>query len=322
MSKVTSRTPASSPAAPPAADNHQPAGRKAPPFDLLSAESLRLSGVEAVELARRHQALPRSPTEREMEPRRVKELLDRIRSGLLLPCSWATVDYRGTKFRMNGQHSSEAILQAGDLLPDRVAVHLDHYRTDSAEGMGALFRQFDARFSGRTKQDVAGAYQGLVEPLQKLGRRKAKLGIEGVAWYLRTIEGVAFPSGDELYQQFMTEAYHAFLRWLDRILSPKTPEMERAPVVGAMYATFITSESRSQEFWPHVAREDLADDSDPRSVLSAELVAVKENKGKVPPPTPGEFYAKCIKAWNAFANGDKIRSLNVNPKKGMPDIAA
>ena len=87
-----------------------------------------------------------------------------------------------------------------------------------------------------------------------------------------------------------------------------------------MYGTFIKSESAAQEFWSHVAKNDLTDDSDPRSVLSAELVRIREQKGSAPPPA--EFYAKCIRAWNAFRNGDRVRSLMVNTKKGLPEIAA
>lgn len=291
-------------------------------FRLVESSTLHVLKNEALSLAQSHQTLPRSPTEREMEPKRVAELLNRIKGGVWLPCNWATVVYNGTKFRMNGQHSSQAILDGADFLPERVSIHLDQYEADSAEGMGQLFRQFDARFSGRSKQDVAGAYQGLAKELEGVNKRKGKLGIEGIGWYLRSIEGLPFSSGDDLYQELLSPRFHSFLRWMDKILSIKTPEMERAPIIGSMYATFITSESGAQEFWPHVAKSDLADDSDPRAVLSAELVRIKEDRKTSSPPLPAEFYAKCIKAWNAFRSGDKIRSLNVNTKKGLPDIAS
>lgn len=313
MTKTLSR-PASSPL---------PAREDAPsPFRLVESVTLTVPRDRAVSMAHTHQTLPRSPTERELEPKRVTELVTRIKERLWLPCSWATVMYQGTKFRMNGQHSSQAILDAADLLPDRVAVHLDSYEADSPEGMGILFRQFDARFSGRSKQDIAGAYQGLVKALEGVSRRKGKLGIEGIGWYRRSIEGLPVPSGDDLYQEFMTPGHHAFLRWLDKILSIKTPELERAPVIGAMYATFIANETEAQNFWPHVAKSDLVDDTDPRAVLSTELVDFKTNRKKQETPTPAEFYAKCVKAWNAFRSGDKVRSLNVNTKKGLPEIAA
>ena len=291
-------------------------------FKRLKSETLILSRDKAVQAARDHQLLPNSPTERELEPKRVKELVGRLKDGVWIPCSWATVEFNGVKYRMNGQHSSHAMLEAADYLPDELAIHLDHYRAETGEQMAALFRQFDARFSARSKADVSGAYQGLIPEIRGISRGKAKLCIEGVAWYERAIEGLPVPSGDELYSMFFANKYHGFIRWADKILSIKTPEMQRAPIVGAMYATFIASESGAQEFWSHVAKQDLADDSDPRSVLAAELVRVKEGQKDAQPPTPAEFYAKCVKAWNAFRSGDKIRSLNVNTKKGLPELAA
>jgi hypothetical protein len=289
------------------------------PFHRDSSETLVVTSQKAVALAKEHQSLPRSPTERELDPKRVQELVNRIKAGLFLPCNWATVNFDGVKYRMNGQHSSRAILDAADVLPSDVVIHLDLYTTDTSSGMGVLFRQFDARFSGRTKKDVAGAYQSLVKEFQEIDRRYAKLGIEGISWYNRQ-QGLPVPSGDDLYDQFLVPEYRAFLLWLDEILSAKTPEMLRAPIVASMYGTFSLSAPGAKHFWTHVAKDDLSADDDPRFALSKELQRIlEEKKSKV---KPDEFYAKCIKAWNAFCSGEKIRNLNVSTKKGLPEIAA
>lgn len=288
-------------------------------FRLVTSKTHELDRPSAIRHAQKHAGLKRCPTERDLTIKHVEELAQRIKGGRMLPFCWATVEYNGATYRMNGQHSSAAILEVGDALPPKIVIHMDHYEASNAADMANLFRQFDSRISSRTKQDVAGAYQGLMPELEGVSRRRGKLGVEGVAWYLRQIERMPVASGDDLYDMFLNPAYHPFLRWVDRILSVKTPEMERAAIIGAMYHTFITSETGSQEFWPHVARNDLEDDDDARSVLSRELVSIKEEKRAV---APAEFYAKCIKAWNAFRNGTRIRSLNVNPAKGLPDIAA
>ncbi len=293
-----------------------------PPFRRVSSETLILDADKARTAAKTHQSLPHGPTERTLETKRLNELLTRIRGGWMLPFLWATVTYRGVKYRMNGQHSSQAITDAGALLPPEVVIHLDHYEAPDAESMGVLFRQFDARISSRSKQDVSGAYQGLVDEVASCNRANAKLAVEGIGWYERAIEGLPVASGDDLYDKFLAAKYHGFIRWADKIISLKTPELKRAPILGAMYATFITSESGAQEFWAHAAKGDLTDDSDPRAVLSAELVRIKEARDHANAPKPADFYAKCIKAWNAFRGGEKIRSLNVNVKKGLPEIAA
>ena len=81
----------------------------------------------------------------------------------------------------------------------RFKVHLDEYEVASPDGLALLFRQFDDRKSGRSPGDVAGAYQGLYEPLRTVPKGAAKLGIDGVAWYRRMIEGAPVPSGDAVY---------------------------------------------------------------------------------------------------------------------------
>jgi hypothetical protein len=296
--------------------------RPAPGFRRLKSETLQLSRDEGIAAAHDHLALPHSPTERSLDKSRVRYLVGQAKLGLWLPCHWGTVMFEGVKYRMNGQHSSDAMVEAGDDLPETIAIHLDHYTSENAHGMGLLFRQFDARISGRSKQDVSGAYQGLVREIADIPRKKAKLGLEGIGWFERSVERLPVPAGDDLYEAFFRAQYHPFLKWLDVILSIKTPELMRPPIVGAMYHTFITSESGAQDFWTHVAKQDLPDDSDARSVLSAELVRIKEDRGRVEKTAPAEFYAKCIKAWNAFRAGEKIRSLNVNTKKGLPPIAA
>ena len=297
-------------------------GAKQAPFRLVKSETLIVGREQALEQARAHQTLLRSPAERDLDPKWVEELVGRIKAGRWLPCSWATVIYEGVKSRMNGQHSSQAILDAGDGLPDQVVIHLDQYEAHEPEGMGLLFRQFDDRNSGRSKQDVAGVYQGLTkEALEGISRKKAKIGIEGIGWFNRVIEKVPVSSGDDLYKNMLREVFHPFIRWLENILSIKTPELERVPIVAAMYGTFIKSEAAAQDFWANVAKNNLSDDSDPRAVLSAELVKIREDKGKAKTPAPGEYYAKCIKAWRAFRMGEKIHSLSVNTKKGLPDIA-
>lgn len=291
-------------------------------FKLVDSQTRKMAKAQALLAAEEHHNLPKSPTERDLDARRVRELVDRIEKGEWLPCTWATVMYGGVKYRMNGQHSSRAMMDAADHLPDPCYVHHDHYNAESADGMGLLFRQFDARFSGRSKADVSGAYKGLVPELDNVQKPKAKLGIEGIAWYERVIEKLPVPSGDDVYQLLFRQQYHPFLVWLEGILSLKTPELMRAAIVGAMYGTFLASGDGATEFWKHVALADLADDQDPRYMLSVELVKLKEDKKGVRPPAPIEFYAKCVTAWRGYRTGEKVRTLNVNTKKGLPNIAA
>jgi hypothetical protein len=285
----------------------------------IESETVVLNREKGREFAGRHNGLPQSPTERELNPDRVKKLKEAIAEGRAIPFNWALVRFVGKDYRMNGQHSSRAIMEFDGDLPDGLSVHLDKFQADTKQGMADLFRQFDARWSSRSKTDVSGAFQGLQEQVASCDRKKAQLAVEGVAWYRRNIEKVPVKSGDEVYDLFFEESLHSFVNWIDETLSVKTPEMKKSAITGAMYGTFITSESGAREFWDKVAMNNVADDSAPSAVLSAELVKSKEDKV---PLAPGICYAKCVKAWNAFREGEKIHSLNVNTKKGLPEIAA
>lgn len=287
---------------------------------LIESQTLILPRERALKAAQDHLSLPNSPTERGFEKRREHELIERIKGGTWLPCNWATVHYENVKYRMNGQHSSHAMVSAAEYLPDRVSIHIDHYRADDRDSMALLFRQFDARFSGRTKQDVSGAYQGLVSELQDVARDKAKLAVEGVVWYERVVEKSPTMSGDAMYGIFFREMYYPFIHWMDKIFSSKTRELRHLGVVASMYATFLKSESGAQDFWPHVARQDVPDDKDPRTFLGNELLTFYESKeGK--PLTQSEYYCKGVKAWNAWRYGDKVSTLKVAPQKGWPTIS-
>jgi hypothetical protein len=298
----------------------EPIGQPTPHFRLIKSETISLTKGEALKWAQEHAGLPHSACERDLDAKHVKELVERIKAGLWLPCCWSTVDYERKKYRMNGQHSSNAMLEARESLGDNVVIHLDHYQADDAFGMGLLFRQFDARISSRSKLDISGAYQGLVPQLRDLNKKDCKLGMDGALWYRRNVEGLPVPSGDRASEQLLDRSFHPFLQWLDSILSLKTPELKQVGVVAAMYGTFTKSESGAEEFWRHVAKTDVVDDLEPSAVLSAELMKSIEEKDQR--LQVGVAYAKAVTAWNAYRTGKKVRSLPVNPKrKGLPDIA-
>jgi hypothetical protein len=135
------------------------------------------------------------------------------------------------------------------------------------------------RKSGRTSPDVSGAYQGLYPALHGVPRAVANLGVEGIVWYRRYIEGVPVPSGDSQYSIFGETGLHSFIVWLGDVFTIKTPELRRASIVSAMYHTFITNELAAKTFWAEVARGGIEfEDNHPTTVLDGWLKRVKEDK--------------------------------------------
>ena len=188
-------------------------------------------------------------------------------------------------------------------------VHIDEYEAQTPDDLALLFRQFDDRKSGRSAGDVAGAYQGLHEPLRAVPKAAAKLGIDGVSWYRRTIEGVPVPSGDGVYSLMNETGLHSFLRWLGDIFSIKTPELRRAQIVSAMYATYIANEAAARTFWDQVARGGVEyEDNHPTTVLDNWLKAIKEDGADLKKNLkPASYYQGSIFAWNAHREDKTIK---------------
>jgi hypothetical protein len=170
-----------------------------------------------------------SPTERNLNPSRVKYLRERADRGMLLPFRWAEAIYDGRPVRVNGQHSSAMLHELNGSFPEGLTVHHDVYSVDSADDLVVLFHQFDPRKSGRSPADVAGAYQALYPDLREVPKATAKIGIDAVAWHRRYVVGAQVGAGDVHYVLFSSSNFHPFLRWLGGLLTIKTPELKRVP---------------------------------------------------------------------------------------------
>jgi hypothetical protein len=246
----------------------------------------------------------------------------------LVTFHWSRARRGAHIWRMNGQHSSNMLCDLNGEFPDGLFVHLDDYEVDEMSGLALLFRQFDDRKSGRTVGDVAGAYQGLVPELHGVAKDTAKLGIEGVAWYSREVEGIGMPPGDAVYDLLQRPVYHGFLCWLGGLFDVKTPEMRRLPVVAAIYGTWIKSESAAKEFWHQVARGGIEfEEEAPSTVLDAWLKRVKElstadrAKAGLLGLKPADFFNGCIWAWNAYRAEKPIKEVRHDTRKGLTLIA-
>jgi len=272
------------------------------------------------ELASVFRDLKPSPTERELNPARMRHLKQKAEGGLLVTFHWATAALGGEVVRVNGQHSSNVLCGLNGEFPEGLFVHVDEYTVDDHEGLALLFRQFDDRKSGRSATDVSGAYQMLFPELHKVPRALGKLGVEGIAWYRRTVEKVPAketPSakGDDVYRIFLDEVHHPFLLWLGEVFSVKAPEMRRDGIVAAMYATFIRNGDEARKFWSTVALSgELFDEFAPTTALSNWLKAAKveEKKGGF---RAAQLYQGSVYCWNAYREEKSIRNVRHDTSK-------
>jgi hypothetical protein len=276
------------------------------------------------DLVLQFQAMTPSPTERDLNPLRVKYLKEKIDAGYAIPFNWAMVVHKGqgSTMRINGQHSSTMLAGYEEaLFPPNLTVHLDQYEVETNDDLATLFRQFDDRKSARTPADVSGAYQGLFEPLRDVSKASAKLAVEGVNHW-RKLEGVDARRGDDIYQLMGHTDLHPFIVWVGELFDIKTPELKRVPIVAAMYATFDANQEDAKKFWHDVARGGREyEDSHPTTVLDTWLKRLKED-GKEEKMKPADYYQGCIYAYNAFFEGKTIRDIRHEWKKGLHTVKA
>lgn len=287
-------------------------------FKLLSSETRDLTP----QLAEEFRAMEASPTERPLNKGRVAHLVKKGEDGKLVTFHWSVAKYAGRIVRMNGQHSSAALCALNGKFPSGLKVHLDTYDVERKEDLADLFMQFDDRKSGRSSGDVAGAFQGLFPELENIDRGAAKLAIDGVVWWKRTINGDPVPGGDANYSLFRNDHLHGFIRWVAEVFSIKTPEMKKIPVVAAMYAAFIANEEAARLFWGQVARGGVEyEDNAPSTVLDNWLKASAEKeKRQTVNLKPGNFYQGCIFCWNAFRKETSIKEVKFDTKKGYHEV--
>jgi hypothetical protein len=284
-------------------------------FRLINSEVKTLTP----ELAQEFRDMEPSPTERDLNPGRVRHLKEKAEKGWLVTFHWGVARMGDRRMRMNGQHSSAMLSSLNGSFPDGLKVHLDEYEVGGFPGLANLFRQFDDRKSGRSTGDVAGAYQGLIPELKNVPKPTAKLGAEGICWYLRTVEAAEATSGDGQYTLFNNSMYHPFLQWLGELFTIKTPELKRAQIVSAMYATFLANQEAAKTFWTTVARGGVEfEDDAPETTLDNWLKDAREKKARQQ-LKPGHYYQGCIYAWNAHREEKTLKAIKYDTQKGFSE---
>jgi hypothetical protein len=270
------------------------------------------------ELAEEFRNLEPSPTERELNPVRLKHLKTKAEAGQLVTFHWSVARLGEKRLRMNGQHSSNMLCGLNGHFPKGLKVHIDEYEVPNKASLALLFRQFDDRKSNRSPGDVASAYQGLYEELHDVPKGPAKMAVEGACWYDRNIEGLPPVSGDDQYIRFGEPGLHGFIRWVGELFTIKTPELRRQTIVAAMYGTFTKNEAEARKFWAEVARggEEYAENA-PSTILDAWLKAMAEKRGAKTEVKPANLYQGCVFAWNAYREGKTISTIKFDTKKGL-----
>lgn len=293
-------------------------------FRRTKSELFEGGAKELRSVVERIRAISATPVEREFDPAWAVELKRRVLDGRSLTFIWAVADMPSAggfvRLRVNGQHSSWALaeLLKADQMPDGLAIHLDTYAVADEDGAVQLFRQFDARKSARSKEDVSGAYQCFQPELRECVRAILKTAAEGVTFFRREWMGRAVSSGDDVYSIFTEKRLHPFFLMVNDLLKDgKSNELKRVPVMAVIYGTALDDEKTAAEFWRLVALGTKRNEEDAATDLSNELTRIRKDREKV---NAFDLAARCVKAWDAYNNGVRVSNFKVNIKKGLPPL--
>jgi len=279
-------------------------------FRIVKSETVPLTRELAAEFA----ALPKSPSERVLDPKRIKKLRDKVIAGRVLPFNWATVQVGDDIFRMNGQHSSTMLCELNGAFPKEQFVHRDYFEADSLDSAGVLFGQFDARLSVRTRTDFCGFQQGRYPELLELPRPGVKEAAEGYRFFMKTVEGLPVPGNEDEFTVLADNHLRDFARWVVTDIFPNLP-VTRPGVVACIYATTQVSED-AKLFWHRVA-EPIEEGH--AQILHDWLEEVGQGdvrrKGDKP-LWPKNLWQGCSSTWNNFRLDAKPQKVKFELPKG------
>jgi hypothetical protein len=292
-------------------------------FKRLKSELFEGGEKELRPVIQRVRAIAASPVEREFDNKWALDLKNRVLEGQAITFVWAVADMPDAggfrTLRVNGQHSSWCLdeLLKEEKLPSGLAIHLDTYSVADEAGAVQLFRQFDARKSARSKEDISGAYQCFQEALRECSRSVLKTAVEGLTWFRREVQELPVKSGDDIYTLFDEKRLHPFFLMSDHVLANgKSNELKRVPIMAAAYGTWLDDAKQATEFWQYVAAGTNRVEEDAATDLDVEILRIREVKEKV---SAGEMYAKCHKAWHAYNNGVRVTNFKIKMKgKRLP----
>jgi hypothetical protein len=274
------------------------------------------------ELALTFMQMP-SLTERMLNQKRLREIKEKLESGLLIPFDWFTVRVRqleNKQYRMNGQHTSFFLSNLPEPFPKGLLANLVHFEVDSQEDAVLLFRQIDSMMSARKPEDVAYVYQKQHQELININsddERRVCIGIVFYRWKMQTPKPISKePKGDDRWEIVNESAeLRSFIAWVCKLMEGDKSYLggkNGKPTIAAMFNTFQKNEAVAREFWGLVSRQgDPYNPEHPTTVLYLALKKILKDKEykKAQGVSEKSIHYGCNYCWNAYREGKGIKEM-------------
>ncbi len=231
--------------------------------------------------------------------------------------------------RMNGQHTSWAILEFDEAEAMSFDVNFMTYEADTEEDMRRLYASID-RGASRSQANVVSSYLAGTEHFGALHSGQIQLLSGGFSYFKwESVHDRSKHGGDDIAVLLSTDYLELSLRVADLVkgwVKNEHKHMKRVAVVGAIYATMAKSPKAALEFWARVADGlGMTSNKDPQYQLREFLVSstvcaqpgVSAGKRFV---SAEDVYRVCVTAWNIHRSGKEAQYFKPSAYKERPVI--
>lgn len=267
-------------------------------------------------LAKEYADMKQALFERPLRQSRVDYLLKEFEAGRACTCHWsiAYVEETGETYRVNGQHSSHVLAYVIDKTPNKLQVTISEYICETLRDLSDLYRTFDNPEAVRSMADTLRVDRAADGNLQAVSTGHLARMASGIALALN--EGQSAKGVSRKEKADLLHDNPQFVKFFAGIYTtPKEcKHINRAPVIGAMFATWRKNKGESAIFWIRVRDGENLAKNDPAIMLRDFLMVTVAggSTGYVPGKrsvTYTDMYARCVTAWNAYRAKRKIKKL-------------
>lgn len=290
-----------------------------------------------LELAEEIFSLPRVEKDRVLLAKRVDKLIENIRTGPLRPFNWAVATdvSTGIKYRVNGQHSSFAMLTKK--IPVEGVCTIEEYECDDYKGVAALWATFDSEVSARKKKEIHAAYCGASKRLDESINETFLHSVNSGLYYFVTAYDGQLELSNSVRSE-LTDKYAYFVNWSAKIFTKKA--FIRAPILASAAYTWVLEDLNSggngftfakpspavEGFWGRLLSGENLDMHKPIRLLREFIISTKVastgcqvawiRDGQNKAASPWVFSNFCLSAWNAYRTNRTFSELK---KPGVRD---
>jgi len=272
--------------------------------------------------AEAHAALPNIRNDRLLKQDRIDAYKTMIVSGTMRPVTWATARCveTGETYRVNGQHTAHAYMQA-ERVPDDSYAMLEEYVCDTLEDVARLYQTFDSKSAIRTQSEIFKAFAGTNDRLADVQSKIVEKCISGIA--------VVRGGGRIMYDRFTNATADKatdmlnnidFVLWVnENFKAGQHSHLVRVGCIGAMFASWQKCQRDCRSFWLEVRDETNTDPEHASRKLSRFLMKYS-TKAKAGRDGIRHEYVVCILSWNSYRKKKPIRIAYL-PTADVPAVS-